>query len=130
MVVGLNSVGAIPSVLMLRGSNFVRNSMGFAHPNNFGQLLFIAYSASFFELKGRSGKKVNRDPYGFERGLLNEITEYKAITKMPAASIFELKGRSGLAGIFCFAIAFFVADSKTSAAGIFVIGGIKNPVGH
>ena len=81
MVVGLNSVGAIPSVLMSRGSNFVRNSMGFAHPNNFGQLLFIAYSAS----------------------------------------IFELKGRSGLAGIFCFAIAFFVADSKTSAAGIFVM---------
>ena len=35
MVVGLNSVGAIPSVLMSRGSNFVRNSMGFAHPNNF-----------------------------------------------------------------------------------------------
>ena len=55
MVVGLNSVGAIPSVLMSRGSNFVRNSMGFAHPNNFGQLLFIAYSASIFELKGRSG---------------------------------------------------------------------------
>lgn len=81
MVVGLNSVGVIPSVLMSRGSNFVRNSMGFAHPNNFGQLLFIAYSAS----------------------------------------IFELKGRSGLAGIFCFAIAFFVADSKTSAAGIFAM---------
>jgi hypothetical protein len=45
----------------------------------------------------KSGKKVNRDPYGFERGLLNEITEYKAITKMPAAEVFESATKKAIA---------------------------------
>ena len=46
VVISLNFLGLIPSVYMARGSHFFRNSMGFSHPNNFGQILFILFAAN------------------------------------------------------------------------------------
>lgn len=44
-VVGLHLLGTIEAVTMAR-DGIIRTSLGFAHPNNFGQVVFIAFSAA------------------------------------------------------------------------------------
>lgn len=55
VVVTLHFFGIVEAVTMVRDGRF-RTSLGFAHPNNFGQVVFIAFSAAAslsFKKRGR-----------------------------------------------------------------------------